>query len=91
MKECDGLRAKTYSYLKNNTDEYKKVEGTKKCVISRKLKFEDYTLRYLINRERVKINGEEGGWRSLLNLINRGVKINRGVGILKYSLNIGSE
>ena len=36
MKEFVGLRAKAYSYLKDNNDE------TKKCVIKRKLKFEDY-------------------------------------------------
>ena len=36
------LRAKTYSYLKNNNDEDKKAKGTKKFVIKRKLKFQDY-------------------------------------------------
>ena len=35
------LRAKTYSYLKDNNDEDKKAKGTKKCVIKRKLKFQD--------------------------------------------------
>ena len=29
MKEFVGLRAKTYSYLKNNNDEDKKVKDTK--------------------------------------------------------------
>ena len=42
MKEFVGLRAKTYSYLKDNNDENKKAKGTKKCVIKRKLKFQDY-------------------------------------------------
>ena len=42
MKEFVGLRAKTCSYLKDNNDEDKKAKGTKKCVINRKLKFEDY-------------------------------------------------
>ena len=36
MKEFVGLRAKTYSYLKDNNDEDKKAEG-----IKRKLKFQD--------------------------------------------------
>ena len=36
-KEFVGLRAKTYSYLKDNDDEEKKANGTKKCVIKRKL------------------------------------------------------
>ena len=42
MKEFVGLRAKTYSYLKDNNDENKKAKGTKKCVIKRKNKFQDY-------------------------------------------------
>ena len=42
MKEFFGLRAKTYSYLKDNNDEDKKEKGTKRCVIKRKLKFQDY-------------------------------------------------
>ena len=36
-KEFVELRAKTYSYLKDNNDEEKKANGTKKCVIKRKL------------------------------------------------------
>ena len=41
MNELVGLRAKTYSYLKDNNDEDAKGKGTKKCVIKRKVKFED--------------------------------------------------
>ena len=42
MKEFVGLRPKTYSYLKDNNDEDKKIKGTKKYVIKRKLNFQDY-------------------------------------------------
>ena len=44
MKEFVRLRAKTYSYLKynNDKDEDKKAKCTRKCVIKRKLKFQDY-------------------------------------------------
>ena len=42
MREFVGLRAKTYSYLKDNNDEDEKAKGTKKCVIKRKIKFQDY-------------------------------------------------
>ena len=42
MTEFAALRAKTYSYSTDNKDEDKKAKGTKKCVIKRKLKFEDY-------------------------------------------------
>ena len=31
MKELVGLRAKTYSYLKDNNDEDKEAKGAKKC------------------------------------------------------------
>ena len=41
MKEFVGLRLKTYSYLKDNSDENKKqrLKDTKKCV---RLKFDDF-------------------------------------------------
>ena len=42
MKEFVGLIAKTYSQLKDNNHEDKKAKGTKKCVIKRKVKFQDY-------------------------------------------------
>ena len=41
MTKFDGLRARTYSYLIDDGSEYKKAKGTKKCVIKRKLKFEN--------------------------------------------------
>ena len=42
MKKTLGLRAKTFSYLKNYGSEDKKTKGTKKCIIKRKVKFEDF-------------------------------------------------
>ena len=42
MKEFVGLRAKTSSYLIDDGSEGKRAKGTKKCVIKRKLKLEDY-------------------------------------------------
>ena len=43
MKESVGLRAKTYAYLMDDDSEHKKAKGTKKCVIKRRLMFENYT------------------------------------------------
>ena len=37
-----GVRGNTYSYLIDDGNEDKKVKGTKKCVIKRKLKYENY-------------------------------------------------
>ena len=37
MKEFIGLRAKTYSYLKDNNNKDKETKDTKNCVIKRKL------------------------------------------------------
>ena len=37
-----GLRAKTYSYLKDNNDKDKRAKSTEKCDLKRELKFEDY-------------------------------------------------
>ena len=42
MIEFVALRPKAYSYLKYDGSEDKKAEGTKKCVIKGKLKFENY-------------------------------------------------
>ena len=42
MKEFCALRAKTYSYLTDDDREVKKSKGTKKCIIKRKLMFENY-------------------------------------------------
>ena len=42
MTKFVGLRAKTYSYLIDDSSEDKKVKGTNKCVIKRKHKFENY-------------------------------------------------
>ena len=36
------LRAKTYNYLIDDGSEDKKAKSRKKCVIKRKLKFENY-------------------------------------------------
>ena len=42
MTEFFALRPKTYSYLTDDCEEDKKAKGTKKCVIKRRLKFNDY-------------------------------------------------
>ena len=41
MKEFVELRPKSYSYLEENNDEDKKAKDTKKCIIKRKLLFQD--------------------------------------------------
>ena len=64
LKKLVGLRAKSYSCLKENKYENKKATGTKKCLKKRKLEFRDYknclksaqtngTLKYL---EKEKLN-----------------------------------
>ena len=56
MKEFVGLTAKTYSYLKDKNDEDKKVKSAKKCVIKRKLKFQDYKNCFEAAQTENKIN-----------------------------------
>ena len=51
-----GLRAKTYSYLKDDSSEDKKAEDTKKCVIKRKHTFENYENCLEATRIENKIN-----------------------------------
>ena len=40
--EVVALRPKTYAYLKDNGNDYKKAKGTKKCAIKQKIIFENY-------------------------------------------------
>ena len=42
IRESVALRPKTYSYLTDDCKENKKAKGTKKCVIKRMIKFDDY-------------------------------------------------
>ena len=42
MKELVALKAKTYSYLMDDDSEHKKAKWTEKCVIKRRLMFENY-------------------------------------------------
>ena len=42
MTEFVALRPKTYLYLTDDCEEDKKAKGTKKCVVKRRLKFNDY-------------------------------------------------
>ena len=42
VTELIGLTAKIHSYLINDGSENKKAKGTKRCVIKRNPKFEDY-------------------------------------------------
>ena len=42
MTEFVALKSKAYSYLTNDCEEDRKAKGTKKCVIKRRLKFNDY-------------------------------------------------
>ena len=49
MTEFVARRPKTYSYVMDNTQVTKKAKGTKKCVIKRRLKFNDYKACLLNN------------------------------------------
>ena len=42
MKEFVALRAKAYAYLMEDGGEHKKAKGTKKCVTTKELRFENY-------------------------------------------------
>ena len=44
------FRPKTYSYLIDNGSDYRKVKGTKKCIIKRRRKFQGYK-KCLKNKE----------------------------------------
>ena len=50
MTEFITLRPTAYTYLTDDGKEYKKTKGTKKCVIKRMIKFDDYK-KCLLNGE----------------------------------------
>ena len=50
ITEFISLRPKTYSYLTDNDKIDKKTKGTKKCVIKKMIKFDDYK-KCLLNDE----------------------------------------
>ena len=54
MTEFAALRPTTYSYITDDCKENKKAEGTKKCIIKRRLKFNDYKDCLLNNKTVLK-------------------------------------
>ena len=56
MTKLVELRGKTYRYSINDGNEDKKAKDTKKCVIKRKLKFENYKNCLEANQLYNKIN-----------------------------------
>ena len=54
IKEFVALRPKTYSYLTDDCEEDKKAKGTKKCVIKKELKFDNYKDCLLNNKAVLK-------------------------------------
>ena len=52
IMEFIALRPKTYSYLTDNDKIDKKAKGTKKCVIKKMIKFDDYK-KCLLNDEAI--------------------------------------
>ena len=56
MADFAVLRQKTHSYLTDGNDKNKKAKGTKKYVIKRILKFEDYKRYVVANQLENKIN-----------------------------------
>ena len=50
ITEFVAFRPKTYSFLTDDSKEYKKAKGTKKCVIKKMIKFNDYK-KCLLNDE----------------------------------------
>ena len=54
MKEFCALRAKTYTYLMDDDSEKKKAKGIKRCVIKRRLMFENYKDSFFNNKTILK-------------------------------------
>ena len=65
MKDFSGLIAKAYGYIKDKNDENKKAKGSKKCLIKRSLKFQDYKICF----EAVQIGNKVKTIYSKINLM----------------------
>ena len=79
MIEFVVLRAKTYSYLIDDGSEDKKVKGRKKCIIKRRLKFENLKIclraTYLENKTNrlEKIKTDIDGFLSFAKYVGKNV------------------
>ena len=56
MTKFVGFRAKTYVYLIDDGSKDNKAKGTKKCVIFRKIKLENYKICSKATQYEIKIN-----------------------------------
>ena len=59
IKQFVVLRTKYFSYLIDEGSKVKKVKSTKKCVIKRKLKFENYRICLEVNKLENRINHQK--------------------------------
>ena len=59
ITEFVALRTKTYSYMTDEFIEMRKAKGTKKCVIKKMLKFEDYKKCLFDNKPMLKSENHE--------------------------------
>ena len=57
MKEFVWLRAKTYAYLIDNDSQNNKAKGTKKCVIKRRLTFENF--KYCLFNNKIILKSQQ--------------------------------
>ena len=81
ITEFVALRPKTHSYLSDDCKENKKAKGTKKCVIKRMIKFDDYK-NCLLNGEVIL--------KSQQRFISKGLDVNT-ENIIKIALSSNDE
>ena len=89
-----GLRTKTYSYLIDDGREDKKAKDTKKCVIKRKLKFENYKSCLKATQLKNKINHLEKN-KIDIDIINENhkefIKNNKSILKIQQTFKIGRQ
>ena len=59
MVEFSTFRTKTCNYLRDDRHENRKAQGTKKCAIKQKFKFEDYKNCLVVAQLKNKLNQQE--------------------------------
>ena len=72
MTESVALRPKTYSYLMDDGWSDKKAKGTKKCVVKRRLKFNDYKDCLLNNKNVLK---SQQRVKDMMYILNKSIRL----------------
>ena len=77
MKEFIEFRGKTYAYLMDDHSKHKKAKGTKKCVIKRRLMFENHTDCLFNDKIKLKLKKKDFKGIIIMYILNKSIKLHQ--------------